>query len=80
MSITIIGIALFLFSIQGMGKDSPLSKFSGIGKGVGILLIVAGLLSSMVVQIDAGNFKKDLSDLSKAFKGKMNEILGRYDL
>ncbi|MBK6392894.1 MAG: prohibitin family protein [Saprospiraceae bacterium] len=54
MSITIIGIALFLFSIQGMGKDSPLSKFSGIGKGVGILLIVAGLLSSMVVQIDAG--------------------------
>ncbi|MGB2846208.1 MAG: hypothetical protein WBB93_01485, partial [Saprospiraceae bacterium] len=54
MSITILGIALFLFSIQGMGKDSPLSKFSGIGKGVGILLIVAGLLSSMVVQIDAG--------------------------
>ncbi len=54
MTIIILGILLFLLSTQAGGKESPLAKFAGIGKGAGILLILVGLFSSMVVQIDAG--------------------------
>ncbi len=54
MTIIILGILLFLLSTQAGGKESPLAKFAGLGKGAGILLILVGLFSSMVVQIDAG--------------------------
>lgn len=54
MTLIILGIVLFLLASQAGGKDSPLAKFTGLGKGAAIVIILVGLLSSMVVQIDAG--------------------------
>jgi regulator of protease activity HflC (stomatin/prohibitin superfamily) len=54
MGISIIGIILLILSGQLTRHDSPLARYSGLTKIASVLLIVIGLLSSMVVQIDAG--------------------------
>lgn len=54
MTLAIFGIILFVL-VQVSGHNNPqMSKYSTLIKGAAILLIIAGLSSSMIVQIDAG--------------------------
>lgn len=54
MGIIVFGIIL-LFLASAIGrKDSPLAPYAAIARNIGVVLIVIGLFSSMVVQIDAG--------------------------
>ncbi|MEP6646065.1 MAG: prohibitin family protein [Saprospiraceae bacterium] len=55
MTLIIIGIILFVLISYYSHPVSPLTKYASLGRGAAILLILAGLFSSMVVQIDAGN-------------------------
>ncbi len=50
----IFGIILLIVSFTLKNNVNPFSKFSGILKIIGILVIVLGLFSSMFKQIDAG--------------------------
>ena len=54
MTLALLGIVLFVLVQIALQNNAPLAKYSRITKGVAILLIIAGLLSSMIVQIDAG--------------------------
>ena len=54
MTLALIGIALFLLVKLARHNNAPLAKFAAMANGVAILLIIAGLFSSMIVQIDAG--------------------------
>ncbi|WP_147672098.1 prohibitin family protein [Flavobacterium sp. XN-5] len=50
----ILGIILVIMSFTLKADQNPLSKFSGLFKIIGILLIVLGIFSSAFKQIDAG--------------------------
>jgi regulator of protease activity HflC (stomatin/prohibitin superfamily) len=50
----VIGIVLVIISFNFKNNLSPFSKFSGLLKIIGVLLIVLGALSSAFKQIDAG--------------------------
>ncbi|MBK9103902.1 MAG: prohibitin family protein [Saprospiraceae bacterium] len=55
MALILIGILLFA-AIQLAGKSpSPWYKYHALGKAIGVVLVLIGLLSSAIVQIDAGN-------------------------
>ena len=54
MTLALIGIVLFLLVKLARHNNAPLAKFAALANGVAILLIIAGLFSSMIVQIDAG--------------------------
>ena len=55
MALILIGILLFA-AIQLAGKGpSPWYKYHALGKAIGVVLVLIGLLSSAIVQIDAGN-------------------------
>lgn len=54
MSLILFGIVLFVLVRMADQQPSPLGKYSRFGKGAAYLLILTGLLSSMIVQIDAG--------------------------
>jgi len=54
MGLSILGIILFFMASQLKNTNSPLSKLSGTGKGLGIAILLIGLATSTVVQIDAG--------------------------
>ena len=55
MALIIIGIILFV-GIRMSGKSpSPWYKYHALGKAIAVVLILTGLLSSMVVQIEAGS-------------------------
>jgi regulator of protease activity HflC (stomatin/prohibitin superfamily) len=54
MSLALIGVILFALLKFGDQNHSPISRYATLAKGVAILLIIVGLLSSMVVQVDAG--------------------------
>ena len=54
MALVFIGILLFV-GIRMSGKgQSPWFKYQALGKSIAVVLILLGLLSSMIVQIDAG--------------------------
>ena len=50
----ILGIILLIVSFSLKNNVNQFSKFSGILKIIGVLIIVLGLFSAMVKQIDAG--------------------------
>ena len=50
----ILGIILLILSFTLKNDVNPFSKFSGILKIIGVLLIILGVISSMFKQIDAG--------------------------
>ncbi|MBG6111212.1 regulator of protease activity HflC (stomatin/prohibitin superfamily) [Flavobacterium sp. CG_9.10] len=50
----ILGIILLILSFTLKNDANPFSKFSGILKIIGVLLIILGVFSSMFKQIDAG--------------------------
>ena len=50
----ILGIVLLLLSFTLKNNANPFTKFSGILKIIGVLLIILGIFSSMFKQIDAG--------------------------
>jgi regulator of protease activity HflC (stomatin/prohibitin superfamily) len=50
----ILGIILVVMSFTLKTDQNPLSKFSGLFKIIGILLIIGGIFSSAFKQIDAG--------------------------
>jgi len=55
MALILIGILLFA-AIQLAGKGpSPWYKYHALGKAIGVVLVLIGLISSAIVQIDAGN-------------------------
>jgi regulator of protease activity HflC (stomatin/prohibitin superfamily) len=54
MGLAFFGIILLVLTSQLAGKDSPFARFAGLSRILAIVIIVIGLLSSMVVQIDAG--------------------------
>ncbi|MBP6794887.1 MAG: prohibitin family protein [Saprospiraceae bacterium] len=54
MGLSILGILLFFLASQLKNTNSPLSKLSGTGKGLGIAILLIGLATSTIVQIDAG--------------------------
>lgn len=54
MTLIIIGILLFVLVTYYSHPVSPLTKYASFAKGAAILMIITGLLSSMIVQIDAG--------------------------
>lgn len=54
MSLALIGIILFVVVKLAVQNNPPLAKYTALAKGAAILLIVAGLFSSFIVQIDAG--------------------------
>jgi regulator of protease activity HflC (stomatin/prohibitin superfamily) len=54
MALILIGILLFVIIKLSAKGPSPLFKYHALGKAIGVVLILTGLLSSMVVQIDAG--------------------------
>jgi len=55
MALILIGILLFA-AIQLAGKGpSPWYKYHALGKAIGVVLVLLGLISSAIVQIDAGN-------------------------
>ncbi|MBK9981781.1 MAG: prohibitin family protein [Saprospiraceae bacterium] len=54
MSLLILGIIVFAVVLMAGHNNPQLSRYSTIVKGLAILLMLAGLSSSMIVQIDAG--------------------------
>jgi regulator of protease activity HflC (stomatin/prohibitin superfamily) len=54
MALILIGILLFVIIKLSAKGPSPWFKYHALGKAIGVVLILTGLLSSMVVQIDAG--------------------------
>jgi len=55
MPLLFIGIILFILGFNLGRNDVRLVKLAGLFKIIGIIVFVAGLLSSCVVQVDAGN-------------------------
>jgi regulator of protease activity HflC (stomatin/prohibitin superfamily) len=53
MILIFIGVVVFILSI-GLVQSQQLSSFASIGKKVGILIVILGILSSGIKQIDAG--------------------------
>ncbi len=54
MALILIGILLFVIIKLSAKGPSPWFKYHAMGKAIAVVLILTGLLSSMVVQIDAG--------------------------
>lgn len=54
MTLIIIGILLFILVTYYSHPVSPLTRYASVAKFAAILMIVGGLFSAMVVQIDAG--------------------------
>lgn len=54
MALVFIGILLFVGIRMSAKGPSPWYKYHAMGKAVAVVLILLGLLSSMIVQIDAG--------------------------
>jgi regulator of protease activity HflC (stomatin/prohibitin superfamily) len=54
MSIAIVGIAFLLLAHNLKKVNSPLSERAGLIRIIGIVVVVFGVLSKCVVQIDAG--------------------------
>jgi regulator of protease activity HflC (stomatin/prohibitin superfamily) len=54
MFLIIIGVILLLIALMGL-KDPTLVRFRRIGAIVGVILIIVGLFSSVVKQIDSGH-------------------------
>ncbi|MEP7266702.1 MAG: prohibitin family protein [Saprospiraceae bacterium] len=54
MGLVILGLILFVIAGQAKALNSPFARFSALGKGLGIALILIGIFSSAVVQIEAG--------------------------
>ncbi len=54
MALILIGILLFVIIRLSAKGPSPWFKYHAMGKAIAVVLILTGLLSSMVVQIDAG--------------------------
>ena len=54
MTLLILGIILF-FAVAALAKNNPaISKFAGAGRMVAIVLVLLGITSSCIKQIDAG--------------------------
>jgi regulator of protease activity HflC (stomatin/prohibitin superfamily) len=71
MGLSIFGliIAAFGFAIK-KGGDQRISNYGGIGITVGAILLIIGILSNLVVQIDAGNL-----GVKKLFGKIDNEVI-----
>ncbi|HZV71088.1 MAG TPA: prohibitin family protein [Saprospiraceae bacterium] len=54
MTLIVIGILLFVLVNYYSRPVNPLTKYANVAKGIAILMVIVGLLSSMMVQIDAG--------------------------
>lgn len=54
MGLSILGLIIFFLAGSLKSTNSPLSKLAGAGRGLGIALLLIGVVTSMVVQIDAG--------------------------
>jgi regulator of protease activity HflC (stomatin/prohibitin superfamily) len=55
MFLIIIGIVILIASISFMSQNTQLAKFKPVGRIVGFLFIVLGIVTSCFVQINAGN-------------------------
>jgi regulator of protease activity HflC (stomatin/prohibitin superfamily) len=55
MFLIIIGIVILIASISFMSHNAQLAKFKPVGRIVGFLFIVLGVVTSCFVQINAGN-------------------------
>jgi regulator of protease activity HflC (stomatin/prohibitin superfamily) len=55
MFLIIIGIVILIASISFMSQNAQLAKFKPVGRIVGALFIVLGIVTSCFVQINAGN-------------------------
>ncbi len=54
MSLLLLGIVVFAVILMAGHNNPQISRYANIVKGLAILLMLAGLSSSMIVQIDAG--------------------------
>jgi regulator of protease activity HflC (stomatin/prohibitin superfamily) len=55
MFLIIVGIVILIASISFMSQNAQLAKFKPVGRIVGLLFIVLGIITSCFVQINAGN-------------------------
>ncbi len=54
MSLLIIGIIVFAIVLMAGHNNPQVARYATVAKGLAIMLMLAGLFSSMIVQIDAG--------------------------
>jgi regulator of protease activity HflC (stomatin/prohibitin superfamily) len=71
MFLIIIGIIILIASISFMSQNAQLAKFKPLGRIVGFLFIVLGVVTSCFVQINAGNI-----GIKSLFGNIQKDVLG----
>jgi regulator of protease activity HflC (stomatin/prohibitin superfamily) len=71
MFLIIIGIIILIASISFMSQNAQLAKFKPVGRIVGFLFIVLGVVTSCFVQINAGNI-----GIKSLFGNIQKDVLG----
>jgi regulator of protease activity HflC (stomatin/prohibitin superfamily) len=71
MALIILGIIVFIVGLALSRSGEIYRRFSGITRIVGLLAVVLGVLTSCIIQVDAGNV-----GVKKLFGQVQNDVLG----
>jgi regulator of protease activity HflC (stomatin/prohibitin superfamily) len=71
MFLIILGIILFVITVTVIKNHPALEKFAGTGRLIALLMIVAGVLTACIKQVDAGEV-----GVKKLFGSIQNDVLG----
>jgi len=71
MFLIILGIILFIITVTVIKNNPVLHKFSGTGRIIALLMIVLGILTACIKQVDAGEV-----GVKKLFGSIQNDVLG----
>ena len=71
MFLIVLGIFLFILTVTVIKNHPVLEKFTGTGRLIALLMIVAGVLTACIKQVDAGEV-----GVKKLFGSIQNDVLG----
>ena len=71
MFFIVIGILIFIISSTAVKHNPTITKFAGTGRLIALLVIVLGVLTACIKQVDAGEI-----GVKKLFGNVQNDILG----
>lgn len=55
MGLVILGIVVFIIGVLGSKSGGPIARFKALFMGGGVIVVIIGLLTSIIVQIPAGH-------------------------
>src|SRR6476620_3673290 len=71
MAFIIFGILIILVSFGLSRSNEPFHRFSGTARSIGIAMVIAGIFTSCIIQIDAGQI-----GVKKLFGKVQKDVLG----